>query len=182
MRAHHAVIADVACLLTDHTLSDKAPLVLFAIPFAVVEGLLALTFGVLYLSVPASVGYIALFGVTVLKGVIKIAYINQLRGQGMPLDEAVLTGMVLRVRPVLMTAVVAMMALSPLLLATGPGSEIKRPLATVVIRGLFSSTVLTLVALPVVYRLVEQRYKQRHILESDVLKTVCDGTMTTRDI
>ena len=139
----------------------QAALILLAIPFAMVGGLLGLMLGGLYLSVPASVGFIALFGVAVLNGVVKIAYINQLREQGMPLDEAVLTGMVLRLRPVLMTAVVAMMALIPLLLATGPGSEIQRPLATVVIGGLFSSTVLILVVMPVLYRWIEQRVIQR---------------------
>ena len=82
------------------------------------------------------------------------------------MDEAVLTGMVLRLRPVLMTAIVAMMALIPLLLATGPGSEIQRPLATVVIGGLFSSTALTLVVLPVLYRWMEQRVAQRCEMES----------------
>ena len=123
----------------------------------VLGGLLALLLGRLYLSVPASVGFIALFGVAVLNGVVKISYINQLRSHGMPLDEAVLTGMVLRLRPVLMTATVAMMGLMPLLLATGPGSEIQRPLATVVIGGLFSSTALTLLVLPVLYRWIEQR-------------------------
>ena len=137
-----------------------AALILLAIPFAMVGGLLGLLVGGLYLSVPASVGFIALFGVAVLNGVVKIAYINQLREQGMPLDEAVLTGMVLRLRPVLMTAVVAMMALIPLLLATGPGSEIQRPLATVVIGGLFSSTVLILVVMPVLYQWMEQRMVQ----------------------
>ncbi|MBX3328863.1 MAG: efflux RND transporter permease subunit [Nitrospira sp.] len=139
----------------------QAAIILLAIPFAMVGGLLALLLGGLYLSVPASVGFIALFGVAVLNGVVKIAYINQLREQGMPLDEAVLTGMVLRLRPVLMTAAVAMMALIPLLLATGPGSEIQRPLATVVIGGLFSSTVLTLIVLPVLYRWIELRVVQR---------------------
>jgi heavy metal efflux system protein len=138
-----------------------AALILLAIPFAMVGGLLGLLVGRLYLSVPASVGFIALFGVAVLNGVVKIAYINQLRDQGMSLDEAVLTGMVLRLRPVLMTAVVAMMALIPLLLATGPGSEIQRPLATVVIGGLFSSTALILVVMPVLYRWMEQRIVQR---------------------
>jgi cobalt-zinc-cadmium resistance protein CzcA len=139
----------------------QAALILLAIPFAMVGGLLALLLGGLYLSVPASVGFIALFGVAVLNGVVKIAYINQLREQGMPLDEAVLTGMVLRLRPVLMTAGVAMLALIPLLLATGPGSEIQRPLATVVIGGLFSSTALTLLVLPVLYRWMEQRIERR---------------------
>jgi cobalt-zinc-cadmium resistance protein CzcA len=135
----------------------QAALILLAIPFAMVGGLLALLLGGLYLSVPASVGFIALFGVAVLNGVVKMSYINQLRSHGMPLDEAVLTGMVLRLRPVLMTATVAMMGLIPLLLATGPGSEIQRPLATVVIGGLFSSTALTLLVLPVLYRWLEQR-------------------------
>ena len=155
-----------------------AALILLAIPFAMVGGLLGLSVGGLYLSVPASVGFIALFGVAVLNGVVKIAYINQLRDQGMSLDEAVLTGMVLRLRPVLMTAVVAMMALIPLLLATGPGSEIQRPLATVVIGGLFSSTVLILVVMPVLYRWMEQRILQRRVAEFPILAPRL-GTETT---
>ena len=157
----------------------QAALILLAIPFAMVGGLVALLIGGLYLSVPASVGFIALFGVAVLNGVVKIAYINQLREQGMPLDEAVLTGMVLRLRPVLMTAVVAMMGLIPLLLATGPGSEIQRPLATVVIGGLFSSTVLTLVVLPVLYRWMERRIVQRREAESSILASGSTTEVTT---
>jgi cobalt-zinc-cadmium resistance protein CzcA len=156
----------------------QAALILLAIPFAMVGGLLALMLGGLYLSVPASVGFIALFGVAVLNGVVKIAYINQLREQGMSLDEAVLTGMVLRLRPVMMTAVVAMMALIPLLLASGPGSEIQRPLATVVIGGLFSSTALILVVMPVLYRWMEQRIVQRREADSPTL-TPRLGTETT---
>ena len=157
----------------------QAALILLAIPFAMIGGLLGLLVGGLYLSVPASVGFIALFGVAVLNGVVKIAYINQLREQGMPLDEAVLTGMVLRLRPVLMTAVVAMMALIPLLLATGPGSEIQRPLATVVIGGLFSSTVLILVVMPVLYRWMEQKIVQRHEAETAVVKSASGREVTT---
>ena len=157
----------------------QAALILLAIPFAMVGGLLALLLSGLYLSVPASVGFIALFGVAVLNGVVKIAYINQLRGQGMSLDEAVLTGMVLRLRPVLMTAMVAMMALIPLLLATGPGSEIQRPLATVVIGGLFSSTALTLVVMPVLYRWMEQRIVQREEAESSTHASRLDTEATT---
>jgi cobalt-zinc-cadmium resistance protein CzcA len=130
----------------------QAALILLAIPFAMIGGLVALLIGGLYLSVPASVGFIALFGVAVLNGLVKISYINQLRQQGLPLEEAVLTGMVLRLRPVLMTALVSALGLTPLLLASGPGSEIQRPLATVVIGGLISSTVLTLIVLPVLYR------------------------------
>jgi cobalt-zinc-cadmium resistance protein CzcA len=135
----------------------QTALILLAIPFSMVGGELALWLTGLYLSVPASVGFIALFGVAVLNGVVKISYVNQLRQGGMPLDEAVLSGMVLRLRPVLMTAAVAMMALMPLLLASGPGSEIQRPLATVVVGGLFSSTTLTLLVLPVLYRWIEHR-------------------------
>ncbi len=149
----------------------QAALILLAIPFAMVGGLLGLLISGLYLSVPASVGFIALFGVAVLNGVVKIAYMNQLREQGMSLDEAVLTGMVLRLRPVLMTAVVAMMALIPLLLATGPGSEIQRPLATVVIGGLFSSTVLILVVMPVLYRWMERRINERREADAPMLFT-----------
>jgi cobalt-zinc-cadmium resistance protein CzcA len=139
----------------------QAALILLAIPFAMVGGLVALLIGGLYLSVPASVGFIALFGVSVLNGVVKIAYINQLRQQGMSLDEAVLNGMVLRLRPILMTALVAALGLTPLLLASGPGSEVQRPLATVVIGGLISSTVLTLIVLPVLYRWIERRAEKR---------------------
>ena len=97
----------------------------------------------------------------------------------MPLDEAVLTGMVLRLRPVLMTAIVAMMALIPLLLATGPGSEIQRPLATVVIGGLFSSTALTLVVLPVLYRWMERRIVQQGEAESSAHASPLDMGTTT---
>jgi cobalt-zinc-cadmium resistance protein CzcA len=147
----------------------QAALILLAIPFAMVGGLAALLIGGLYLSVPASVGFIALFGVAVLNGMVKIAYINQLRQQGMSLDEAVLTGMVLRLRPVLMTAFVAALGLTPLLLVTGPGSEIQQPLATVVIGGLISSTALTLVVLPVLYRWMEERIVQRRETQSSTL-------------
>lgn len=135
----------------------QAALILLAIPFAMVGGLVALFVTGMYLSVPASVGFIALFGIAVLNGVVKVSYINQLREQGMPLKEAVLSGMVLRLRPVLMTALVAALGLTPLLLASGPGSEVQRPLATVVIGGLISSTVLTLILLPVLYHWLESR-------------------------
>jgi cobalt-zinc-cadmium resistance protein CzcA len=156
----------------------QAALILLAIPFAMVGGLVALLLSGLYLSVPASVGFIALFGVAVLNGVVKIAYINQLREQGMPLDEAVLTGMVLRLRPVLMTAVVAALGLTPLLLVTGPGSEIQRPLATVVIGGLISSTALTLVVLPVLYRWMERRITQRGDVQAQTLVSRLDEEAT----
>jgi cobalt-zinc-cadmium resistance protein CzcA len=143
-----------------------------------VGGLVALLVGGLYLSVPASVGFIALFGVAVLNGVVKIAYITQLREQGMPLDEAVLTGMVLRLRPILMTACVAALGLTPLLFASGPGSEVQRPLATVVIGGLISSTALTLVVLPVLYRWMEQRIVQRRDARPRTVVSPLDAEVT----
>jgi cobalt-zinc-cadmium resistance protein CzcA len=129
----------------------QAALVVLNLPFALIGGIVALFISGLYLSVPASVGFIALFGVAVLNGLVLVSYINKLRLEGMELDEAVLTGCELRLRPVLMTAVVAMLGLIPLLFATGTGSEIQRPLATVVIGGLFTSTLLTLLVLPTLY-------------------------------
>jgi cobalt-zinc-cadmium resistance protein CzcA len=129
----------------------QAALVVLNLPFALIGGIVALFISGLYLSVPASVGFIALFGVAVLNGLVLVSYINKLRLEGMELDEAILTGCELRLRPVLMTAVVAMLGLIPLLFATGTGSEIQRPLATVVIGGLFTSTLLTLLVLPTLY-------------------------------
>lgn len=143
-----------------------AALILLAIPFAMVGGLAALFVGGLYLSVPASVGFIALSGVAVLNGVVLISYFNHLRAAGAAVEEAVRQGAVLRLRPVLMTALVAALGLTPLLLVTGPGSEVQRPLATVVIGGLLSSTALTLVVLPVLYTWIEQRVAQRNAAEA----------------
>jgi cobalt-zinc-cadmium resistance protein CzcA len=134
-----------------------AALIILNIPFALIGGIVVLWLSRLYLSVPASVGFIALFGVAVLNGVVLVSYFNRLRDEGRPIEEAILNGAVLRLRPILMTALVTMTGLIPLLLATGPGSEVQRPLAVVVIGGLFSSTVLTLLVLPVVYRWLEER-------------------------
>ncbi len=110
----------------------------------------------MYLSVPASVGFIALFGVAVLNGVVLVSYFNELRLEGIELRDAVLKGCELRLRPVLITAAVAALGLIPLLFATGPGSEIQRPLAAVVIGGLITSTVMTLLVLPVLYATFER--------------------------
>jgi cobalt-zinc-cadmium resistance protein CzcA len=104
-----------------------------------------------YLSVPASVGFIALFGVAVLNGIVLVSYINKLRGGEMETEEAIIKGCTLRLRPVLMTALVALLGLLPLAFATGIGSEVQRPLAVVVIGGLISSTSLTLLVLPALY-------------------------------
>jgi cobalt-zinc-cadmium resistance protein CzcA len=105
----------------------------------------------LYLSVPASVGFIALFGIAVLNGIVLLSYITQLREEGMPKKEAIFKGCGVRLRPVLMTALITILSLIPMLFAQGPGSEIQRPLAVVVVGGLATSTLLTLIVLPVLF-------------------------------
>jgi heavy metal efflux system protein len=130
----------------------QAAMVFVNIPFALIGGVFALLLAGEYLSVPASVGFIALLGIAVLNGLVLISYFNQLRAQGMPLERVVIEGARRRLRPVLMTASIAAFGLVPLLFATGPGSEIQRPLAIVVIGGLVTSTLLTLVMLPILYR------------------------------
>jgi heavy metal efflux system protein len=127
-------------------------LILSNIPFAMIGGVFALWISGEYLSVPASVGFIALLGIAVLNGVVMVSYFNQLEAQGMDKHHIVLEGAKRRLRPVLMTASIAAFGLVPLLFATGPGSEIQRPLAIVVIGGLVTSTLLTLVLLPIFYR------------------------------
>ena len=139
----------------------QAGLIVMNLPFALIGGLAGLFISGQYLSVPASVGFIALFGVAVLNGLVLVSYFNKLREEGQPLEAAVLHGCELRLRPVLMTAMVAMLGLIPLLFATGPGSEIQRPLATVVIGGLITSTLLTLVVLPVLYAWFEKPRVER---------------------
>ncbi|HPW17663.1 MAG TPA: CusA/CzcA family heavy metal efflux RND transporter [Candidatus Aminicenantes bacterium] len=126
-------------------------LVLLDLPFALVGGVLALWLSGLYLSVPASVGFIALFGIAVLNGIVLLSYITQLEERGRPAGEAIVEGCLNRLRPVLMTATITVLSLVPLLFARGPGSEIQRPLAVVVVGGLISSTLLTLLVLPVLY-------------------------------
>jgi cobalt-zinc-cadmium resistance protein CzcA len=128
-----------------------AALVVLNLPFALIGGVLSLFLAGLYLSVPASVGFIALFGIAVLNGVVLISYINQIREEGMPLEEAILKGCEHRLRPVLMTASITIFSLIPMLFASGPGSEVQRPLAVVVVGGLFTSTLLTLLVLPALY-------------------------------
>ena len=130
----------------------QAVLVLSNIPFAMIGGIVALWLTGEYLSVPASVGFIALLGIAVLNGVVMVTYFNQLAALGKPVAVVVVEGAKRRLRPVMMTASIAAFGLVPLLFASGPGSEIQRPLAIVVIGGLVSSTLLTLVLLPVLYR------------------------------
>jgi cobalt-zinc-cadmium resistance protein CzcA len=129
----------------------QAILILSNIPFAMIGGVFALWISGEYLSVPASVGFIALLGIAVLNGVVMVSYFNQLANEGMALAQVVVEGAKRRLRPVLMTASIAAFGLVPLLFATGPGSEIQRPLAIVVIGGLVSATLLTLILLPMLY-------------------------------
>ncbi|MDP2316289.1 MAG: CusA/CzcA family heavy metal efflux RND transporter [Pseudomonadota bacterium] len=143
----------------------QAGLILLNVPFGLIGGVISLFLSGLYMSVPASVGFITLFGVAVLNGVVMVTYFNQLRASGRSLDEAVREGAVRRLRPVLLTAMIASLGLVPMLLATGPGSEIQRPLAVVVIGGLFSSTLLTLVLLPTLYAWLEGRAERRLTVE-----------------
>ena len=129
-----------------------ASLIILVLPFASMGGLIAMFMSGEYLSVPASVGFIALWGIAVLNGVVLVSCIRELRAKGLPVAQAVVLGATQRFRPVMMTATVAGLALIPFLFATGPGSEVQRPLAIVVIGGLVSSTLLTLVVLPAIYR------------------------------
>jgi heavy metal efflux system protein len=135
----------------------QALLIIMNIPFALIGGILALVLGRFNLSVSASVGFIALFGVAVLNGVVMVSYFNELRREGINVELAVVKGAALRLRPVLITASVAALGLIPMLFATGPGSEIQKPLAAVVIGGLISSTLLTLFILPTLYNVFERR-------------------------
>lgn len=129
-----------------------ATLIILVLPFASVGGIFGLFVTGEYLSVPASVGFVALWGIAVLNGVVLVSTIRSLREQGMSVDESVRLGARLRFRPVMMTATVAMLGLIPFLFATGPGSEVQRPLAIVVIGGLLTCTLLTLVMLPTLYK------------------------------
>jgi cobalt-zinc-cadmium resistance protein CzcA len=130
----------------------QAVLVLTNIPFALIGGVFALWLSGEYLSVPASVGFIALLGIAVLNGVVMVSYFNQLHVEGMDITSVVIEGAKRRLRPVLMTANITAFGLLPLLFAQGPGSEIQKPLAIVVTGGLISSTTLTLIMLPILYR------------------------------
>lgn len=130
----------------------QATIVFMNVPLALIGGFAGLYFSGEYLSVPASVGFIALLGIAMLNGVVMVNYFNDLLRRGYAVTEAVIEGSIKRLRPVLMTALIASFGLVPLLFATGPGSEIQRPLAIVVIAGLVSSTALTLIILPILYR------------------------------
>jgi len=138
-----------------------AALIITVLPLASIGGIMGLFFSGEYLSVPASVGFIALWGIAVLNGVVLVSYIRKLRDDGMSQADAIREGTKMRFRPVMMTATVAALGLVPFLFAEGPGSEIQRPLAIVVIGGLVSSTALTLILLPVVYAFFEGKKARR---------------------
>lgn len=140
----------------------QALLVLLNVPFALVGGIAVLWARGLNLSLSASVGFIALFGIAVLNGVVLVTHLNALRTRGATLDDAVRHGSADRLRPVLMTALVASLGFVPMALSTSPGSEVQRPLASVVIGGLVTSTVLTLFVLPLLYRALA-RWQERHV-------------------
>jgi len=137
-----------------------ALLVFTGVPLALTGGIVALWLRDMPFSISTAVGFIALSGVAVLNGLVMVSYINQLRQEGASLDHAILQGSLTRLRPVLMTALVASLGFVPMALATGTGAEMQKPLATVVIGGLVSSTLLTLVVLPALYRLFERKQKQ----------------------
>ncbi|OQY98194.1 MAG: CusA/CzcA family heavy metal efflux RND transporter [Candidatus Brocadia sp. UTAMX2] len=135
-----------------------ALLVYTGVPFALTGGIIALWLRGIPLSISTGVGFIALSGVAVLNGLVMISFINKLRAEGNSVDNAIIQGAITRLRPVLMTALVASLGFLPMAMATGTGAEVQRPLATVVIGGIVSSTALTLLALPVLYRIFHGRY------------------------
>jgi len=138
--------------------SGKIALLIFTgVPLALTGGIAALWLRDIPLSISAGVGFIALSGVAVLNGVVMISFIRNLQNQGMSFDDALIQGALTRLRPILMTALVASLGFIPMALNTGAGSEVQRPLATVVIGGIISSTILTLLLLPTIYRLVCKR-------------------------
>ncbi|HWT14433.1 MAG TPA: CusA/CzcA family heavy metal efflux RND transporter [Patescibacteria group bacterium] len=138
-----------------------AALILANVPFATIGGLLALFLTGQYLSVPSAIGFIAVFGVAMLNGIVLVTFLNEQRERGLSVREAVVQGTALRLRPVLMTASVAILGLVPMLVSSGVGAETQRPLATVVVGGLISSTFLTLILLPVLYEWLETRAERR---------------------
>jgi len=141
---------------------------LLNIPLALVGGIVALWLTEQNLSVPASVGFIALFGIALENGMVLVTYFNQLIRSDVPLNEACVRGALLRLRPVLMTALTTALGLIPLLFSTGTGSEVQRPLATVVIGGLVTSTILTLLVIPALYKwFAIDMSKDRRILNED---------------
>ena len=138
-----------------------AAMIIANVPFAIIGGVVGLAITGQYVSVPSAIGFIAVFGVAMLNGIVLVSFLNDLRGHGRSVREAVVEGTALRLRPVLMTASVAILGLVPMLLSSGVGAETQRPLATVVVGGLFTSTALTLLLLPLIYEWVETRAERK---------------------
>lgn len=138
-----------------------ATLIIANVPFATIGGIVGLFITGQYLSVPSAIGFIAVFGVAMLNGIVLITFLNEQRELGLSVREAVRQGAALRLRPVLMTASIAIFGLVPMLLSSGVGAETQRPLATVVVGGLFTSTALTLLLLPLLYEWVENRKSKK---------------------
>ncbi len=134
-----------------------ATLIIANVPFATIGGLIALFISGQYVSVPSAIGFITVFGVAMLNGIVLVSFINELRETGLSVEEAVRQGAALRLRPVLMTAGTSILGLMPMLLSSGVGAETQRPLASVVVGGLITSTLLTLILLPVIYEWMEKR-------------------------
>ena len=147
-----------------------ATLIIANVPFAVIGGVFGLAITGQYVSVPSAIGFIAVFGVAMLNGIVLVSFLNDRRRQGFSIREAVREGAALRLRPVLMTASVAILGLVPMLLSQGVGAETQRPLATVVVGGLFTSTALTLLLLPLMYEWLETRRERRSPGASDGLE------------
>lgn len=166
-------------LLFDAFSSVKSALLIVAnIPFALIGGIVALLVTGIPLSVSAAIGFIALFGQAVLNGVVMVTYFNQLRDTGMPILDVVMTGSIQRLRTVLMTALLAMFGLLPMALSKAIGAETQRPLAVVVIGGLVSATILTLIVLPTLYFVFFASVKPKPNLDPTPMlnKKLIDGT------
>lgn len=167
--ARLAIIVPISVLIIFLFLFDafksfkSALLIMLNIPFALIGGIVALYVTGIPLSVSAAIGFIALFGQAVLNGVVMVTYFNQLRSAGMPPRDAVMRGSLVRLRTVLMTGLLAMLGLLPMALSHDIGSETQKPLAVVVIGGLISATLLTLIVLPTLYLVFQQfrRHKRR---------------------
>lgn len=144
-------------LYTAFNSTKYAMMIIANVPFATIGGIFALFVSGQYVSVPSAIGFIAVFGVAMLNGIVLVSFINKLREKGLSVSEAVRKGAELRLRPVLMTASVAILGLLPMLLSSGVGAEVQRPLASVVVGGLITSTLLTLILLPVIYEWSETR-------------------------
>jgi cobalt-zinc-cadmium resistance protein CzcA len=159
-----ALVLIFGLLFTLFGSAKDAAVVFSGVPLALTGGIAALALRGIPLSISAGVGFIALFGVAVLNGVVMLSFISDLRERGHALDEAIREGALTRLRPVLMTALVASLGFVPMAVNVGAGSEVQRPLATVVIGGIISSTILTLIVLPALYRLVHRRAHEIHRL------------------